>query len=403
MCLRICATCCVVADSAQNTNAVVFMCAPRSLPLGGPLARVFVAYHLLSQRRCVYTLSGWLLSEAAFARVCAAHECTTPRLQQVMRSSFPHMTPISVLFRRAHNVPHCNLSSRSKHVLTSAQPLLQIFSEAQDLMPGGVNSPVRAFKSVGGQPIVFDSVKGACVTDADGNEYIDYVGTWGPAIVGHANEEVLDAIKAQLDKGTSYGAPCELENVMAKMVIDRVPSVERVRFCSSGTEACISALRLMRAYTGREKLIKFVGCFHGHGDAFLVQAGSGVATLGLPDSPGVPKGSTAGTLCATYNDLESVKAIFEANKGEIAGLMLEPVVGNSGYIAPTQEFLEGLREMCTAEGAVLCFDEVRRGRDTAVHYSAAVARDIPIRVACVLRRSVLATRACCRGVSATLC
>ena len=245
------------------------------------------------------------------------------------------------------------------HAAPAALRAVQIFTEAQDLMPGGVNSPVRAFKSVGGQPIVFDRVKGACVTDADGNEYIDYVGTWGPAIVGHANEEVLDAIKTQLDKGTSYGAPCELENVMAKMVIDRVPSVERVRFCSSGTEACISALRLMRAYTGREKLIKFVGCFHGHGDAFLVQAGSGVATLGLPDSPGVPKGSTAGTLCATYNDLDSVKKIFEANKGEVAGVMLEPVVGNSGYIAPTQEFLEGLREMCTAEGSVLCFDEVR--------------------------------------------
>lgn len=155
-------------------------------------------------------------------------------------------------------------------------------------MPGGVNSPVRAFKSVGGLPVVFDRVKGAKVFDVDGNEYVDYVGTWGPAIVGHANDEVLDAIKAQLDKGTSYGAPCALENEMAKMVIDRVPCVEMVRFCSSGTEACISALRLMRAYTGREKVIKFVGCFHGHGDAFLVQAGSGVATLGLPDSPGAP-------------------------------------------------------------------------------------------------------------------
>lgn len=277
---------------------------------------------------------------------------------------------------------------------------VQIFKEAQDLMPGGVNSPVRAFKSVGGLPVVFDRVKGAKVFDVDGNEYIDYVGTWGPAIVGHANDEVLDAIKAQLDKGTSYGAPCALENEMAKMVIDRVPCVEMVRFCSSGTEACISALRLMRAYTGREKVIKFVGCFHGHGDAFLVQAGSGVATLGLPDSPGVsstgvslcmlepsalqcelcrrsvdqfvlhsgvPKGSTAGTLCATYNDLDSVKAIFEANKGEISGLILEPVVGNSGYIEPTQEFLEGLRSMCTEEGAVLCFDEVCV-RIVAVHY-----------------------------------
>lgn len=162
----------------------------------------------------------------------------------------------------------------------------QIFAEAKDLMPGGVNSPVRAFNSVGGQPVVFERVKGATVTDADGNEYIDYVGTWGPAIVGHANDDVMAAIKGQLEKGTSYGAPCELENDMARLVIERVPCVELVRFCSSGTEACISALRLMRAFTGREKLIKFVGCFHGHGDAFLVQAGSGVATLGLPDSPG---------------------------------------------------------------------------------------------------------------------
>jgi glutamate-1-semialdehyde 2,1-aminomutase len=225
-------------------------------------------------------------------------------------------------------------------------------------MPGGVNSPVRAFKSVGGSPIVFDRVKGAMITDVDGNDYIDYVGTWGPAIVGHANDEVLEAIKAQLDKGASFGAPCELENTMAKMVIERVPCVEMVRMCSSGTEACISALRLMRAYTGREKLIKFVGCFHGHGDAFLVQAGSGVATLGLPDSPGVPTGSTAGTLCATYNNLDSVRALFAANKGEISGVMLEPVVGNSGYIEPTQEFLEGLRQICTDEGALLCFDEV---------------------------------------------
>lgn len=163
---------------------------------------------------------------------------------------------------------------------------LQIFAEAQDLLPGGVNSPVRAFKSVGGVPVVIESVKGSKMTDVDGNEYIDYVGTWGPAIVGHANDEVIEAITGQLQKGTSYGAPCELENDMAKMVIERVPCVEMVRFCSSGTEACISALRLMRAYTGREKIIKFIGCFHGHGDAFLVQAGSGVATLGLPDSPG---------------------------------------------------------------------------------------------------------------------
>jgi len=237
----------------------------------------------------------------------------------------------------------------------------RIFTEAKELLPGGVNSPVRAFNSVGGQPIVFDKVKGANCFDVDGNKYIDYVGSWGPAIVGHANDEVLEVVKTQMEKGFSYGAPCELENEMAKIVIDRVPSVEMVRFTSSGTEACISALRLMRAYTGREKLIKFVGCFHGHGDAFLVQAGSGVATLGLPDSPGVPKGSTAGTLCATYNDLDSVRAILKANPGEVAGIMLEPVVGNSGYIEPTQEFMEGLRELATEDGCLLCFDEVMTG------------------------------------------
>eukprot|EP01026_Neomeris_dumetosa_P005303 TRINITY_DN114_c0_g1_i2.p1 TRINITY_DN114_c0_g1~~TRINITY_DN114_c0_g1_i2.p1 ORF type:complete len:269 (+),score=28.49 TRINITY_DN114_c0_g1_i2:42-848(+) len=183
----------------------------------------------------------------------------------------------------------------------------KVFGEAIDLLPGGVNSPVRAFKSVGGQPIVFDKVKDAYVFDVDGNKYIDYVGTWGPAIVGHANEEVNEAIKAQVDKGTSFGAPCELENTMAKMVIDRVPSVEMVRFVNSGTEACLSALRVMRAHTKRDKIIKFVGCYHGHADAFLVQAGSGVATLGLPDSPGVPPATTSNTLTATYNSLESVK------------------------------------------------------------------------------------------------
>ncbi|GLI59336.1 hypothetical protein VaNZ11_001195 [Volvox africanus] len=237
----------------------------------------------------------------------------------------------------------------------------EIFKEAQELLPGGVNSPVRAFRSVGGGPIVFDRVKGAYCYDVDSNKYIDYVGSWGPAIVGHADDEVNAALKAQIDKGTSFGAPCELENVLAKMVIDRVPSVEMVRFVSSGTEACLSVLRLMRAYTGREKIVKFTGCYHGHADSFLVKAGSGVITLGLPDSPGVPKSTAAATLTATYNNLESVMELFAANKGEIAGVILEPVVGNSGFIVPTKEFLQGLREICTAEGAVLCFDEVMTG------------------------------------------
>jgi glutamate-1-semialdehyde 2,1-aminomutase len=228
-------------------------------------------------------------------------------------------------------------------------------------MPGGVSSPVRAFKSVGGNPVVFDRVKGAYAWDVDGNKYTDYVGTWGPAILGHADDTVLDAVKETMDKGTSFGAPCPLENELAKAVIDAVPSVEMVRFTNSGTEACMGMIRLVRAFTGREKVIKFEGCYHGHADSFLVQAGSGVATLGLPDSPGVPKSATQATLCAEYNNLEDVKKIFESNKDEIAAVILEPVVGNSGFIKPDQSFLEGLRKLTTDNGALLVFDEVMTG------------------------------------------
>jgi glutamate-1-semialdehyde 2,1-aminomutase len=237
----------------------------------------------------------------------------------------------------------------------------EIFAAAQKLMPGGVSSPVRAFKSVGGQPIVFDRVKDAYAWDVDGNEYIDYVGSWGPAICGHARPEVLQAITETAAKGTSFGAPGPLENVLAEMVIDAVPSVEMVRFVNSGTEACMAVLRLMRAFTNREKLIKFEGCYHGHADMFLVKAGSGVATLGLPDSPGVPKSTTANTLTAPYNDLQAVRQLFEAHPGEIAGVILEPVVGNAGFIVPDAGFLAGLRELTTEHGALLVFDEVMTG------------------------------------------
>lgn len=264
--------------------------------------------------------------------------------------------------------PHYNIyPDTQEKPLTSTTSSLkttrseEIFAAAQKLMPGGVNSPVRAFKSVGGQPLVIDRVKDAYMWDVDGNRYIDYIGTWGPAICGHAHPDVIKAIQEAAEKGTSFGAPCYLENVLAEMVIDAVPSIEMVRFVNSGTEACMAVLRLMRAFTGREKVIKFEGCYHGHADMFLVKAGSGVATLGLPDSPGVPKSTTANTLTAPFNDLEAVKALFAENPGEIAGVILEPVVGNAGFIPPDAGFLAGLREITREQGALLTFDEVMTG------------------------------------------
>lgn len=224
-----------------------------------------------------------------------------------------------------------------------------------------MSSPVRAFKSVNGDPIVFDRVKGPYAWDLDGNRFIDYVGSWGPAICGHSHPEVIAALQEALEKGTSFGAPCELENKLAGMVIEAVPSVEMVRFVNSGTEACMAVLRLMRAFTGRDKLIKFEGCYHGHADMFLVKAGSGVATLGLPDSPGVPRSTTSNTLTAPYNDLEAVKALFAENPDAISGVILEPIVGNAGFIPPEPGFLEGLRELTKENGSLLVFDEVMTG------------------------------------------
>ncbi|CAM6050284.1 unnamed protein product [Sphagnum compactum] len=250
------------------------------------------------------------------------------------------------------------LAVEKKFVTTKSE---EIFTAAKELMPGGVNSPVRAFKSVGGQPIVFDHVKGSHAWDVDGNEYIDYVGTWGPAIIGHCDDEVNAKLVEALKKGTSFGAPCALENILADMVIKAVPSIEMVRFVNSGTEACMGMLRVARAYTGRQMIVKFEGCYHGHADPFLVKAGSGVATLGLPDSPGVPQAATAPTLTAPYNDLEAVKEIFANHKNNIAAVILEPVVGNSGFIVPKVEFLEGLREITKEHGALLVFDEVMTG------------------------------------------
>ncbi|MEK4386680.1 glutamate-1-semialdehyde 2,1-aminomutase [Solibacillus sp. FSL W7-1464] len=235
------------------------------------------------------------------------------------------------------------------------------FTEAVDLMPGGVNSPVRAFKSVNLDPIFMDSGKGAVIKDIDGNEYIDYVLSWGPLILGHAHPEVVSAIQDQAAKGASFGAPTVSENKLAKLVMDRLPSVEMIRFVSSGTEATMSALRLARGFTGRDKILKFEGSYHGHGDSLLIKAGSGVATLGLPDSPGVPADIAKNTLTVAYNDLESAKLVFEKFGTDLAAVILEPVAGNMGVVPPQPGFLEGLRKLTEEYGTVLIFDEVMTG------------------------------------------
>jgi glutamate-1-semialdehyde 2,1-aminomutase len=236
-----------------------------------------------------------------------------------------------------------------------------LFKTARQLMPGGVNSPVRAFRAVGGQPLFFERGEGAYLFDVDGNRFIDYVLSWGPLILGHAHPRVTAALKQAVDRGTSYGAPTGLENQLAKMVCEMVPSAEMVRFVNSGTEATMSALRLARAYTGRDKIIKFQGCYHGHADMLLVQAGSGVATLGLPDSPGVPEDAVKDTLVAPFNDLEAVQFLLEANPKEVAAVIVEPVAGNMGVIPPVDGFLPGLRRLTKEQGALLIFDEVMTG------------------------------------------
>jgi len=238
---------------------------------------------------------------------------------------------------------------------------ISLFQEAQRLFPGGVNSPVRAFRAVGGQPLFIERGEGPYLYDVDGNRFIDYVLSWGPLITGHAHPQVVQAIQQAAFKGTSYGAPSPLEMELAKSIMDFMPNIEMIRFVNSGTEATMSALRLARAYTRREKIIKFDGCYHGHADMLLVQAGSGVATLGLPDSPGVPSAVASDTLVANFNDLESVDALFKKYPDQIAGIIVEPVAGNMGVVPPQSGFLEGLRSITEDEGAVLIFDEVMTG------------------------------------------
>ena len=236
-----------------------------------------------------------------------------------------------------------------------------LFEAANQVIPGGVNSPVRAFKSVGGTPVYIDRAEGPYVFDVDGNRYIDYVGSWGPMIVGHAHPTVLDAVSKQITKGLSYGAPTEIETTLASLVCELVPSVEQVRMVNSGTEAAMTAIRLARGVTGRSTIIKFEGCYHGHGDAFLIAAGSGAVTMGSPDSPGVTEGTAKDTLLAPFNDLDAVEQILERNKGDVAALIVEPVGGNMGCVPPKAGYLEGLRELCDQHKVVLIFDEVMTG------------------------------------------
>lgn len=236
-----------------------------------------------------------------------------------------------------------------------------LYEKAVDLMPGGVNSPVRAFKAVGGDPVFIDHGKGARIYDVDGNEYIDYVLSYGPLILGHADDKVIENVTETAKKGTSFGAPTQLENKLAELVIERVPSIEMLRMVSSGTEATLAALRLARGYTGRDKILKFEGCYHGHSDSLLIKAGSGVATLGLPDSPGVPEGIAQNTITVPYNDKESLQVAFDKFGSEIAAVIVEPVAGNMGVVPPVDNFLHFVRDITNDNGTVLIFDEVMTG------------------------------------------
>lgn len=236
-----------------------------------------------------------------------------------------------------------------------------LFEEAKKYIPGGVNSPVRAFKSVGGVPVFMKSAEGAYLTDEDGHTYIDYINSWGPAILGHTHPKVLEDIQSQAKNGFSFGTPTELETEIARLITENVPNVDMIRMVSSGTEACMSAIRLARGYTGREKIIKFEGCYHGHSDAFLIQAGSGAVTFGSPNSPGVTQGTAKDTLLAVYNDIEQVEDLFRHHPEQIAAIIIEPVAGNMGCVLPENNFLQNLKDLCQKNGSVLIFDEVMTG------------------------------------------
>lgn len=236
-----------------------------------------------------------------------------------------------------------------------------LFAEAKRVIPGGVNSPVRAFNAVGGDPIFVKEAKGAYLYDEDGNRLIDYIASWGPMILGHAHDAVIHAVIEKAKKGTSFGMPTEVETQLAELAVSMVPNIDKIRFVNSGTEACMSAVRLARGFTGKDKIIKFAGCYHGHSDSFLIQAGSGAVTFGSPNSPGVTQGTAKDTLLAIYNNLESVKSLTTANKGKIAAIIIEPIAGNMGCVIPEEHFIKGLRELCTQEGILLIFDEVMTG------------------------------------------